>query len=100
MGRLWICLPLCLFMQDQVPLSPDEPADESAQAPPLFPQQRKACEDACSLVAVAAAPFPGTLSWHGLWQAGAMPRRSQLSRDLAGGLAALGTPGGAGWTFL
>jgi len=101
MGRLWVCLPLCLLMQDERPLLPDGET-ETQPPPPARRELVEACRDLGGVLAIAPTPFPGTLPWASLCQASehSLSRPRRLSRDVAAGLAALASPAAPSWTLL
>lgn len=99
MGRLVVCLPLCLLLQDQRPLTSGSEAREEAGPPPMAPAVKRRLEIshlAAGITVVSPNAFPGTLAWMPLRGLAdhLVPRHQRISRDLAAGLAVLGTPAG------
>ncbi len=99
MGRLWICLPLCLLLQDQRPmLSEATGADVEGPPPPLAPSVKRLVHVTAAVGGLAPAAFPAQLPWPGLvWQVRdhLLDRPTQVRLLLAhgvGGFSPLGFP--------
>src|SRR5206468_1911257 len=94
MGRLWFCLPLCLLLQDQRPLTSGAAMGEDTGPPPASPAHKRRLEISrfvTAMAAVSPAGFPATLAWTPLRGLSdhLVPRTERISRDLAAGVAAL-----------
>src|SRR5262245_19461397 len=98
MGRLFLCLPLCLLLQDQGPLqSGDVRGDTDAGPASNRALQRRVelCSHITSSLAAAPVSYPATLPWLSLWQLSKalVPRHHAVSRDVADSLGALAPTG-------
>lgn len=99
MGRLWICLPLCLLLQDQNPL----PSNVSGTAdlgkpPPPDPEMRRRLEigrTVGGMAAITPLGFPAVLSWASLRTMSdhLVPRHVRIGIDVAAGLGACAAAG-------
>jgi hypothetical protein len=97
MTKLIVCLPLCLVLQDQRPLTSGSGTREDSGPPPMAPAAKRQLAIARSVAALAvpsAAAFPATLAWTplpGLCEH-LVPRPQRFSGDLVAGLGVLAAP--------
>src|SRR5438128_753293 len=103
MGRLWVCLPLCLALQDQNPLptSLSDAADLSAAgaADPKAKWRIEVGSGVAGMTAASPLPFPAALPWARLRAIAdhLVPRHERIGLDVTAGLAAASAAGPSYW---
>jgi hypothetical protein len=98
MGRLWICLPLCLLLQDQNPQPSNFSGTADLGRPPPDRALKRRLEIGRGVTSLAAASplgFPAALPWTGLplMAEHLVPPHLGISADIVAGLAGAASPG-------